>query len=334
MRIQRLAVRRSYVAYMFFSMIAMAFQPCFADQSYPTSPIKLIVPFGAGGLNDTTARIWTNKVAPQLGQSFIIENRPSGGGVVGTLEVARAKPDGYTLLLGSSTTQVIIPLATEKPRYDPVKDFQAISLFAVATAVIAINPSVPAKNVSELITFIRSKSGELAYGSAGTGSNSHLAGEMFKKIAGDLDLVHAPYRSGNAVLQDLLFGHLLIATPHITAQTIELHREGKIRILAVAAERRLPSAPEIETGIEAGIPNWIAQTFNGILAPAGVPKDIVKKIADASARALDDPEFVEQLSASGFDPLKGVDADSAQAYIEKEVQRLRPVIKMTGFKLD
>lgn len=199
--------------------------------------------------------------------------------------------------------------------------------------MIAVHPSIPANNIEELIAYIRSKPGELSYGSAGVGSNSHLAGEMFKNTVGDLDLVHAPYNSGNGALQDLIAGHIPIATPHITSQIIEFHKEGKIRILAVAAAERLASAPDIPTGIEAGLSDWIAQTFNGIVAPAGVPAEIVAKVAAASALSLEDEDFVNLLTASGYQALPGVDGERAQAYIAAEVGRLEPVIKATGFKL-
>lgn len=304
-----------------------------AQERWPTRPITLLVPFAAGGLNDATARLWVEEVKGPLSATMVVDNRAGGGGVIGTAEVGRARGDGYTLLLGSSTTQVVNPAVMAKVPYDPLKDFAAVSIFAVATAVIAVHPSVPAKTLTELVAYVKANPGKFSYGSAGTGSNSHLAGEMFKHLAG-LDMVHVPYRSGGAAVADLLAGHIPVATPHITSQVLDLHTSGKIRILAVASASRLQGAPDLPTGTEAGLPGLIATTFNGIFAPAATPPDIIARIDAATQNAMKSEAFKDTLIKSGFDPVSGIGGATAQRYVTDELNRLTPVIKSTRFMQD
>lgn len=324
--------RRDALKTILLTVCAMPLAAAVAQEKYPTRPITLIVPFAAGGLNDATARLWVENVkGPLGGATIVVDNRGGAGGTIGTAEVARARPDGYTLLLGSSTTQVVNPAVMAKVPYDPLKDFTAVSIFAVATATIAVHPSVPAKTLTELIAYIKANPGKISYGSAGTGSNSHLAGEMFKHLAGGLDMVHIPYKGGGAATADLLAGHILVASPHMTAQVLDLHNSGKIRILAVAAPNRLQGAPEIPTGAESGQPGLIATTFNGIFAPAGTPADIVARIDAATQLAMKNEEFRDALIKGGFDPVAGIGGEAAQRYVTEEITRLTPVIKATRF---
>ena len=324
--------RRDALRAIFLTACAMPFATAAAQERYPTRPITLIVPFAAGGLNDATARLWVENVkGPLGGATLVVDNRGGAGGTIGTAEVARARPDGYTLLLGSSTTQVVNPAVMAKVPYDPLKDFTAISIFAVATATIAVHLSVPAKTLTELIAYIKANPGKISYGSAGTGSNSHLAGEMFKHLAGGLDMVHIPYKGGGAATADLLAGHILVASPHMTAQVLDLHTSGKIRILAVASPTRLQGAPEIPTSAESGLPGLIATTFNGIFAPAGTPADIVARIDGATQTAMKNEEFRDALIKGGFDPVAGIGGAAAQRYVADEIIRLTPVIKATHF---
>ncbi len=302
-----------------------------ADERYPTRPIILVVPFAAGGLNDVTARFWADQVQKPLSGTVVVENRGGAGGTIGAAEIAHSTPDGYKLLLGSSTTQVLNPAIMDHVPYDPLKDFAAVSIFAVATAVIAVNPSVPAKTLKELVAYIKANPGKLSYGSAGTGSNSHLAGEMFKHLAGGLDMVHVPYRSGGAAVTDLMANQIPVATPHITSQVLALHTSGKIRILAVCAKERLAGAPNLPTAAEEGMPGLIATTFNGIFAPAGTATDIIARIDAATQTAMKEPRFRDTLIKSGFDPVSGIGGAKAQQYVLDEIARLTPVIKATHF---
>ena len=305
-----------------------------ADETYPNRPIRLIVPFAPGGLNDATARLWAEMVKGHFGATFVVDNRGGAGGTIGAIEASRAQPDGYTLLLGSSTTQVLNPTLMARVPYDPLKDFTAVSIFAVATGAIAVHPSVPATTLKELIDYIRANPGKLSYGSAGTGTNSHLAGELFKHLAGGLDMTHISYRGAGPAIADLVSGHIVIGSPHMTAQLLELHKAGKLRVLAVAAPARLQGAPETPTGSEAGLPGLIATTFNGIVAPGGTPPSVVARIDAATQMAMTEGDFAQRLLAAGFEPLRGVGGATAQRYIADELARLAPVVKTIGFKLE
>ncbi len=310
------------------------FVPCArAEDKYPVRPIRLIVPFAPGGLNDATARLWTEKVKADLNAALFIDNRGGAGGTIGAGEAAHAPADGYTLFLGSSTTQVLNPALMPKISYHPLTDFSAVSIFAVATATVAVHPSVPAHNLQELIAYIKANPGALAYASAGTGSNSHLAGELFKYLAGGLDLTHIAYKGGSPAISDLVGGHVPVGTPHMTAQLLSLHNDGELRVLAVTGPARLRGAPEIPTGAEAGLPGLIATTFNAILAPAATSTIIVDRLDAATQKAMDDTGFQKALIDAGFEPLKGVGGAAAQRYIADEVARLTPVIKAIDFKL-
>jgi len=323
--------RASILAILAATGTVLASGVAFGQSSFPERAIRLIVPFGAGGLNDSTARVWAEKVNRFLsGGVTIVENRPGGGGIVGALLVAKSKPDGYTLLLGSSTTHVIKPLTEKNLGYDPIKDFQAISIFAVATACIAVHPSLPVQTLAELIDYAKANAGKLTYGSAGTGSNSHLSGELFKALAGGLDIVHVSYGGAGPAVNDLIGGHVLIASPHVTGQLVNMHNQGRVRILAVAASKRLASLPNVPTGEEAGLPGFIGQTFNGIFAPRNVRQDIMDIIIAASDQALKDPDFEKLLTSSGYELVTGVSGNTAQDYVREEVSRLRKVLKMVS----
>ena len=326
--------RASLVAILAATGTLMTAGRLFAQEAYPSRTVSLIVPFGAGGLNDSTARLWADKANAELeGGSIIVENKPGGGGLVGALDVVRAKPDGYTLMLGSSTTQVILPLAAKTKRYDPLTDFQAVSIFALATAAIVVHPSVPAETLEEFIAYAKANPGVLSYGSAGIGTNSHLTGELFKTMAGGLDIIHAPYGGAGPAMQDLLGGHILVATPHVTEQLIAFHKSGQVRILAVAAPQRMAAAPDIPTGEELGLTGLIGQTFNGIFAPAGIDATAVQTIANASDKALRDPDFIKLLTSSGYEALVGVSGQAAQDYVAAEVMRLTEVLKLVPLEL-
>jgi tripartite-type tricarboxylate transporter receptor subunit TctC len=304
-----------------------------AEESYPSRPIRLIVPFAAGGLNDATARLWAEQIKTELRATLFIDNRVGAGGTIGAGEAAHARPDGYTLFLGSSTTQILNPALMPKIPYDPLADFSAVSIFAVGTATIAVHPSVPAQNLGGLIAYIKAHPGTLSYGSAGTGSDSHLAGEMFKHLAGGLDLAHIAYKGGSPALSDLVGGHIPVASLHMTPQLLTLHRSGAIRILAVTGPKRLLVAPDIPTGAEAGLPGLIATTFNGILTPAGTAAAIIEHLDGATQRAMNDVAFEKAMTDAGFESLQGVGGAAAQRYIADEHARLAPVIKAIGFRL-
>jgi tripartite-type tricarboxylate transporter receptor subunit TctC len=301
-----------------------------AQAPYPDKPIRLVVPFAPGGVVDTVGRLWAQRVGPGLG-TVIVENRGGAGGTIGTADVARAQPDGYTLLLGNTSTQVLNPATMARPPYDPVKDFITIDIIAISATSIIVHPSLPVRDVSSLIAYAKANAGKLSYGSAGAGTVTHLAGEMFKQRGGGLDIVHVPYKGAGPGIADLVSGYVPIMTPNITGQLLSLHEAGKVRILAVNAAQRLKAAPNIPTAVET-LPDMIALVFSGVFAPAGTPRPIVDRISQLTRTALADPAFQNTLVQSGFEPVLDSSPEKAQSFIEQEHKRLVPVIKAAGFK--
>lgn len=321
------------IAFAFATLAAGALTPSLAaaQDKYPVRPIRLVIPFPPGGIMDTIGRQWVDKVTPALG-TIVVENRSGAGGVVGAGEVARARPDGYTLLMGNTSTQVLNPAAMRKPPYDPVREFDTIDIIALSATSIVVHPSVPARTLKELIGYARANPGILSYGSAGAGTVTHLAGEMFK-LRARLDIVHVPYKGVGLATADLLGGYIPMMTPHVNALFLSLHQSGKLRILAVNAPARLKAAPDIPTAGET-VPGLVAQLFSGIFAPAGTPGLIVERIAQASRKALADPAFQKALIESGSQPVTDSSPAKAQALLDQERKRLVPVIKAMEFTLD
>jgi len=310
---------------------ALGARPAFSQAAFPNRPIKLVVPFSAGGVNDIIGRQWAERMKPVLG-SVYVENVGGAGGTLGVLEVKRAEPDGHTLALGSTSTMVLNTMTMSNPGYDPVRDFIPIAIFCVSTTSIAVHPSVPANNVKELIDHVKANAGKMSYGSAGTGTMSHLSGEMFKLRTGMSDIVHVPYKGAGPGLADLVSGHIPIMSPNISGQVLAFHQAGKIRILAINAQQRLKAAPDIPTAIEHGVPNMIGQLFLGIYAPAATPQAAVDAISAATKKAVDNADFEKVLIESGFEPLPYFTADAARRHMAEEFDRWKPVVDRIGLK--
>jgi tripartite-type tricarboxylate transporter receptor subunit TctC len=310
---------------------AGALTPALAQEKYPTRPIRLVIPFPPGGIMDTIGRQWADRVGPSLG-TVVIDNRGGAGGVIGATEVARAKPDGYTILMGNTSTQVLNPAAMRSPPYDPAKDFIAIDMIALSATSIVVHPSLPTRTLKELIAYSRANPGKLSYGSAGAGTVTHLAGEMLKQRAG-LAMVHVPYKGVGLATTDLLGGYIPVMTPHVNAHFLALHRAGKVRILAINAPTRIKAAPDIPAGVEI-VPDLIAQLFSGIFAPAGTPAPVAERISQSSRKALADEGFKKTLIESGSEPVADASPAAAQRLLEQERKRLLPVIKAMEFKLE
>jgi tripartite-type tricarboxylate transporter receptor subunit TctC len=300
---------------------------------YPDRPIKLIVPFAPGGATDVVGRLWGEKMKPLLG-TVVVENRASGGGAPGTTEVARAQPDGYTLLFGNTSTQVLLPVLMPKPPYDPLKDFTPIYILCVAPTVIVVHEQVPARSLRELIAYAKANPGKLSYGSAGAGTLTNLAGELFKQLIGAPDVVHIPYKGSAPGVADLAAGHIPMMTPNIGGPLLAFHRAGKVRILAVAHETRLKVAPDIPTAAEAGLPGMIAANFNGLFAPAGLPRPTVDLLAEGTRKVMADAEFLKMLGTSGFEPTASSGPEQAQRLVNDELARWTPIMKATNFKIE
>jgi tripartite-type tricarboxylate transporter receptor subunit TctC len=304
-----------------------------AQGRYPDRPIRLIVPFAPGGATDVVGRLWADRIRPDLG-TVVIENKASGGGALGASEAARAQPDGYTYLFGNTSTQVLLPVLMSRPPYDPLRDFTSIYILCNSPTVIVVHESVPARTLLELIAYAKANPGKLSYGSAGAGTLTNLAGELFKQLIQAPDIVHIPYKGSAPGLTDLASGHISMMTPNIGGALLDFHRSGKVRILAVAAETRLRAAPDIPTAREAGLPGMVAANFNGLFAPAGLAPSVTDQIVAATRKLMADDAFDKLLVASGFEPTAESGPVEARRLVADELARWTPIMKATNFKLD
>ncbi len=309
--------------------LPVAAWPALAQEKYPARPVRLIIPSTAGGVHDVIARLWAERVRPHFG-AIVIDNRGGGGGVIAAGDVANATPDGYVILLGSTTTQVLAPTGMANPPYDPAKSFSAATVFAFSSTAIIINPSVLARTLKELVAYAKANPGKLSYGSAGNGSSTNMAGELFKRLAGNLDIVHVPYKGLAQGLADLLGGQIPMLSANITAQYLELENAGKLRILSVNSESRLKGAAHIPTSTESGLPGMVAQTTFGILAPAGTPRPIVERLNQVTQQVMADEAFQNELLRIGFEPMLGVGGEQAAAVFHDELIRWTPIIKASA----
>lgn len=296
-----------------------------AQSTYPSHPIRVVVPFSPGGVVDTIARLWAKQVTPSLG-TIVVDNRSGAGGTIGAGEVARAAPDGHTILVGNTSTQILNPATMPTVSYDPVKDFLTIDIIAISATSVIVHPSLPVRNLKELIEYAKANPGKLSYGSAGTGTLTNLSGEMLKQRAGGLDIVHVPYKGAGPGIADLLSGYIPMMTPNITSRLLSLHRAGKVRIISVNAPEPLKAAPDIPLSKDT-LPDMIAQLFTGLFAPAGTPQAIVERLSKVTRQALADKKFQEILYNSGFEPVLDSSPAKAQRYVEEERKRFLPLLK-------
>ncbi len=323
--------RRDVLLLSLTATLVPALAPARAQDRYPNRPVRLVIPSVPGGVHDVIGRLWAERVKPILG-TIVIDNRGGGGGSIGANDVAHAAPDGYSILLGSTSTQVLVTAAMDRPPYDPVKDFAGVSVFAFSSTSIVVHPSVPAKTLQDLIAYAKANPGKLSYGAAGIGSITHMAGEHFKRLAGGLDIVMVPYKGIGQGVADLISGQIPMFSANATAQILELHRAGKVRILSVNAAGRIKAAPDIPTSGEAGLPGMVAQTTFGIFAPAGTSAAIVTRINEAPQQAMADEQFQKELLRIGFEPVLGVGGEMAANVFKDELVRWTPILKASGVK--
>lgn len=301
-----------------------------AAQAWPSRTVRVIVPFPAGGSADTLARLLGPKLSERLGQPFLVENRPGAGGNVGTELVAKAAPDGYTFLMGVSSIAIAPALYASLP-WDPVKSFTPVGLIATTPNILVVNPSVPARNVQELVALAKSKPGELNYASGGNGATNHLAGELFKRMTGT-QIVHIPYRGNPLAVIDVLngqvammFDFMITSLPHV--------REGKLRPLAVTGAKRSPQVPDLPTVAEAGVPGYEASTWFAVMAPAGTADDVVRKLNAELNAALQMPDVRARLATLGAEPLGGSPADVA-TLLRNDLAKWSEVIRAANIRLE
>jgi tripartite-type tricarboxylate transporter receptor subunit TctC len=304
-----------------------------AAQSYPARPIRLVVPFPPGGAFDAVGRPLADKMKPLLG-TVVIENIGGGGSSLGAAAVARSRPDGYTILLGGTQTHVNEALLKSKPLYDPVKDLDPIAGVAANVLCVAVHPAVPAQSLDQLIAYAKANPGKLSYGHSGTGSIQHLTGELFKSLAGTPDIVHVPYRGTGPVIADLVSGQVPMGVPGVTRQVIELHRTGKMRVLAVTGSTRLAAAPELPTAAELGFPSMIVTGSIGLAAPAGTPAGIIDQIAQATRTVVAEPDFKQMLIDAGIEPTLESSPEKFRQSLAADVALWTPVVKALGLKID
>ena len=301
-----------------------------AQSGYPDRPIKLVIPFAPGGAYDAIGRPWAEKMGTTLG-TVVVENRGGAGGAVGAAAVATAAPDGHTLLLGGSAPHVVSPFTTSPQPYDPVKDFAPIALIARGAYAIVVHPEVPAKNLGELIQHAKNNPGKLSYATAGTGTGNHLAGEQLKSLASVPGIVHVPYKGAGPALADVIGGHVPIGIAALNPQIFDLHRSGKVRVLAVTGPKRLPVAPDIPTAAEA-VPGMVAENFWMVFAPRGTPKAIIDRIHAASAKAIAFPDLQMAFTVGGLEPIRESDPESAGKFLQDEIARWAPLIRTLDLK--
>ena len=302
-------------------------------QAYPTRPIRLVIPFPPGGAFDAVGRPWAEKMKPLLG-TVVVENFGGGGASIGAAGVARAQPDGYTILLGGTLPHVNEALLKSRPLYDPIRDLDPIAGIAANVLCIAVHPSVPVRTLEELIVYAKANPGKLSYGHAGVGSIQHLTGELFKSLAGTPGIVDVPYRGTGPLVTDLVGGQVPMGTPGVTGQVLEFHRSGKLRILAVTSPTRLIAAPELPTAVELGFPGMIVRGSIGLFAPAGTPIGIINQIAQATRTAVAEPAFQRMLVDAGIEPTLDSDPERFRRSLAADVALWTPVVKALGIKID
>ncbi len=312
-------------------LVALGAMPVCVAAPYPAKPVKLIVSFPPGGPADFVARLIAGKLSQALGQQVIVDNRPGAGGTLGAALAANSPADGHTLFLGTTGTLASAPSLYPNLGYDPGKSFALISLVTTAPFLVVVHSEVPAHSLQQLIALARSKPGDLNYGSAGNGHPLHIAGEMFKMIAG-VDLVHVPYKGAAPALLDLLAGRIQVMFDQ-PASFASYMQSGKLRALAVACPRRIPQLPNVPTTAEAGLPGYEVSIWFGLVAPAGTPVEIVRRLNMEVRKAVATKEVQETLLSQGFEPTVS-STEEFVALMGRDAAKWAQTIKRSGAKID
>ena len=300
------------------------------SQAWPSKPVRIVVPFAPGGTADTLGRLVAQKLTERLKENFIIENRGGAGGVIGSELVARAEPDGYTLVVSGVASHCIAP-ALRKISFDPLRDFTHIALFGGPPGVLVINPSLPVQDLKQFIAYAKNEAGKLAYGSPGNGTQGHLIAEQLKQVTG-IRMTHVPYKGASLAVADLIAGHVPVTSTTLTTAATQI-KAGKARALAVSSAKRVPEFPDIPTFAELGYPELTAAIWFSLSGPAGMPADIVNRLNAEVRRILQLPDVRDRLKPEGIEP-GDLDPQQFTAFVAAELKRWAPVVSASGAKVD
>ena len=311
--------------------LAFALPSLAAAQAYPAKPVKIVVPFAAGGAVDILTRVLADKLSPALGQQVVVEPVVGAGGNIGSAAVAKAAPDGYTLLMATTGTHTINPGLYKNMPFDAVRDFAPITLVASVPNILVVHPDVPVKSVKELVALAKSQPGKMNFASFGHGTSNHLSGELFKSVAG-VDVVHVPYKNAPQAVLEIVGGQVNFAFVNAPLALPQV-RAGKLRALAVTGAKRSPAVPDLPTMAEAGLPEFVVESWYGLMAPAGTPEAVIRKVRDETLKTLARPDVVEAFAKQGADVVTSTPAEFART-VAAEKDRWAEVIRKSGAKID
>jgi tripartite-type tricarboxylate transporter receptor subunit TctC len=323
--------RREAIAGCGGGLFLLAGLPALAQTAYPSRPIKMIVPYPAGGTTDFLGRLVADQLKSGLGANVVVENRPGAASTLGAEQVAKSEPDGYTLLMATSTTLAINKTLYRKLAYDPATDFAPVGLVAGVPFALIVNPAIPARSLPEFIAYAKSKPG-LAYGSAGNGSPQHLGAEMLKAASG-INIKHVPYRGSVPAMLDVIAGHIAFMVVDLQPALQQI-RARKVRVLGVTTAKRVAAASDIPTIAEAGLSGFELVAWQGVVAPAGTPRPIVDLLAAQIGKLMADAAARDKLKAMALEPLPPSTPDSFAAYIKTEIERWAVIVKNSGAALE
>jgi tripartite-type tricarboxylate transporter receptor subunit TctC len=311
---------------------AFAAAPDIRAAEFPTHPIKLVIPYAAGGPTDIFGRVVAEYLGKDLKQAVFVENKPGAQGAIAAEMVARAEPDGYTLFGTSGSVIVLNPLLYKKLSYDPVRDFRMLALVTEVPVVLCINPSVPAKTVAEFVAYAKQNPGKLNFGSSGTGSFTHLAGEMFKQMAG-IEMTHVAYKGAAPALTDVISGNIQLMFESVSTSLPPI-QSGMLRPLGIAAAQRHPGLPDVPTIAESGYPEYFVSVWNGVAVPSRLPDDVARILTDSLDRVMNDPAFRASLEKVGYTALRPRSASAIAEFMDAERARWAKVVNAQNITLD
>lgn len=314
----------------FSTMVLLCATATVAAQNYPTRPVRMMVPFPAGGGSDTMGRIIGGKLSERLGQQFVVENRPGAAGSIGAEIAARAPADGYMILLGSTSELVQYPNVNPKVPYDPLRDFAPIGLIGTIPMVLVVHPSLPVRNVKELITLARGRPGEINFGSAGQGATTHLAVELFILLS-NIKLTHVPYKGSPQAVTDLVAGNVQLGIPTMPA-ALPFIKSGRVKVLGVTTAKRASNLPDVPTLNEAGVKGYEAALWTGLLAPAGTPQPIISRLNGEIAKIVELKDVQEALARQGAEAQTSTPQEFA-AFLKSEYAKWARVVKESGIRI-